>query len=406
MKRRYHCSAALAAALVLSAAGCGRQDTATGADAGQPWMAAGAVPAADAGAPQPQAGGPAPALPPIPPPPDTSHMQPAQIVDTGFGQPLVAADLQVPAGWQVVGGIGWHDSTPCVGNQMQLAWSAIAPDSLTAIEKLPGFTWQVAGTEAQFNPCPSAPFQGARQFLEATATRLRPGWQLIGYEDLTGEVMRQVAAGGGQAQGQWDAGRLTIAYSDAGGVPMHEALTAAVGFSRTGSSVVGGTAVVDAHRAPAGRLDLDLVQRVGDTMRLNPQWTDAMRQRQQSNLERYHAGIASSINDWHQREMAAINARGMAERHAIRMRTSQEVGQIYGAIAANTSATSDRMHATTMSGIGEYNRFQGVGGTEVRGSIHGGSRMFQDTSDPGRTFSTSDPYARAPSGYVELQRVP
>lgn len=349
---------------------------------------------------------PMPTMPPMPPPPDTSRLQPAQIVDRhGFGQAMVAAELQIPAGWQVVGGVGWNDATPCVGNRLQMGWSAIAPDSLTAIEKLPGFTWQVQGTEQQFNPCPSAPFRSAREFLEATALRLRPGSRVLGYEDLTQQVMQQMQAAGGQAQARWDAGRIRIAYRDQGGVDMEEVMVAAVAFTRVGDSLVGGTAVVDAHRAPAGRLEPDLVQRVGATVVFDPQWAQAMRQRQQSALSRHHEGIRASINDWHNREMAAINARGAADRHAIRMRGNQETAAIYGAIAANSSATSDRMHATTMSGIGGYDRYAGADGTEVRNSIHHGPRVFQDTSRPEQAMSTSDPYATPPSGMVELERM-
>lgn len=357
------------------------------------------MPAAPQGMPQ---AAPMQPMPPMPPPPDTRSLQPAQIVDqTGFSQPMVAANLQIPVGWQVVGGISWNDSTGCAGNMLQMGWSAIAPDSLTAIEKLPGFAWQIQGREQQYNPCPSAPFTSARQFLEATASRLRPGSQMIGYEDLTQVVQQQMQASGNSGQGRWDAGRIKIAYRDQGGVPMEEVLTAAVGF--IGNS--GGTAVVDAHRAPAGRLDMDLVQRVGATVQLDQQWAQAMQQRTQVAMQRHHDNINASINDWSNRVIAAQNARGAADRHAIRMRTNQEVSGIYSAIAINTSATTDRMHATTMSAVGEYNRYAGTDGSEVQSSIHGGSRVFQSNSDPSQAISTDDPYYN-PSGATELERIP
>ena len=342
----------------------------------------------------------------MPPPLDTSRMQPAQIIDqNGFGQPMVAADVQVPAGWQTVGGVSWNDNTNCVANQLQLGWSAMAPDSLTAVEILPGFNWQVSGTEIQMNPCPAAPWRSTREFLEATVQRTRPGARVLGYERLADveQRMAQSAQANPQAQLRHDAGRLLIGYAK-DGVAMQELLSAAITFSSMQGNVVAGTATISSLRAPEGRLDRDLGKRIGDSMRANPQWMQAMQQRSMASLQRYDNAQRSSINDWHHRQMAIINARGAADRAAIRMRGNQEVAGIYSAIAANSSATSDRMHKTTMSGVQQVDNYAGVDGSTVQASIHGGDRVFQDTANPGNAYATDAPYAEAPAGYVELQR--
>ena len=342
----------------------------------------------------------------MPPPLDTSRMQPAQIIDqNGFGQPMVAADVQVPAGWQTVGGVSWNDNTNCVANQLQLGWSAMAPDSLTAVEILPGFNWQVAGTEIQMNPCPAAPWRSTREFLEATVQRTRPGARVLGYERLADveQRMAQSAQANPQARLRHDAGRLLIGYAK-DGVAMQELLSAAITFSSMQGNVVAGTATISSLRAPEGRLDRDLGKRIGDSMRANPQWMQAMQQRSMASLQRYDNAQRSSINDWHHRQMAIINARGAADRAAIRMRGNQEVAGIYSAIAANSSATSDRMHKTTMSGVQQVDNYAGVDGSTVQASIHGGDRVFQDTANPGNAYATDAPYAEAPAGYVELQR--
>lgn len=91
-------------------------------------------------------------------------------------------------------------------------------------------------------------------------------------------------------------------------------------------------------------------------------------------------------------------ARGAADRVAVRMRTGQEVAGIRNAIAANTRATSDRMHAATVSGINEADNCAGVDGGSLQAGIHGGSRVFQDTGNPGNAYSTDAPYAQPPSG--------
>ena len=394
-------SQGLAAALVVALAGCAQGGAAPVAtQEGQ------AMTQAAASLPEPAAPASAQAQAPAPPPLDTTRLQAAQIVDSnGFGQPMVAADLQVPVGWQTVGGISWNDSTNCIANQLQVGWGAVAPDSLTAIEILPGFNWQVSGTEIQMNPCPAAPYRSTREFLMATVQKTRPGAQVLDYQQLPDVEQRMAQGGQGnpQAQLRHDAGRLLIGYSK-DGVSMQEMLTAAVTFSSMQGNIVAGTATIHALRAPAGRLDFQLGQRVADTMRPNPQWMQAMQQRSMANLQRYSSAQRNSINDWHNRQMAIINARGAADRAAIRMRGNQEVAGIYNAIASNSSATSDRMHATTMSGIQEVNNYSGVDGGTVQASIHGGDRVFQDASNPNNAYSTDAPYAEPASGYVELER--
>ena len=154
-----------------------------------------------------------------------------------------------------------------------------------------------------------------------------------------------------------------------------------------------------------GRLDTALGQRVTATMRPNPQWMQAMQQRSMANLQRYSAAQRNSIDDWHNRQMAIINARGAADRAAIRMRTNREVAGIYNAIAANTSATNDAIHRRTLEGVGEYNSYAGTDGSAVQSSIHGGDRVFQSNSDPSVAYSTDDPY-HDPAGATELQQQP
>src|SRR5690606_14342944 len=86
--------------------------------------------------------------PSAPPPLETGRLASVQIVDqAGFGRPMPAMHLQVPAGWQATGGVTWNDNANCYANMVQVAWSAIGPDSLSVIEVMPDFGWQVAGTQ-------------------------------------------------------------------------------------------------------------------------------------------------------------------------------------------------------------------------------------------------------------------
>lgn len=399
--------------LAVALGGCGgggQDEMANGPTPPQPWPQAAAAQSGDPGLQaslpvSPAQGG--AALPPMPPPLDTRLGQQVSIVDqAGFGQPVTAATVAIPAGWQSGGGITWNNDTSCFNNQMQFNWSAIGPDSLTVIAIIPGFNWQVQGSQNPENPCPIAPFRSNQDFLTAVAQKLRPGVRILGYEKRPDLEQKAAQYTSQELQGGHnDAGQLSLTYVH-DGVVMEEVLISNTSFSMNAGGAMGAVSALYAVRAPKGRLDVGLAQRVADTMQPNPQYIVAVKQRISENIGRWRGQRSQAINDWHNREMASINARGNADRHAVRMRGNQETASIYNAIAANTSATNDLMHATTMSGVGGYDRYRGVDGTEVRNPIHNGPRVFQNTNDPNQTVSTNDPYARAPDGYQELERQP
>lgn len=359
----------------------------------------------------------APLRPPAPPPPDASRLVAAEIVDqSGFGRPMAALRLQVPAGWQTTGGIKWNDAANCYANMVQPGWAAIAPDSLSVIEVMPGFGWQVSGTQMQTDPCPVAPHGTAREFLEAVALASRPGARILDHADRPAWARRTEQRMDAQMRqlgqrlvpGQTrtvEAGSLLVAFQH-DGIEMREVLSAVVSFVTLNGHRSGQAATVVSYRAPSGRLDMALAERVATTLEEDPRWLDLALPRVKRNIDAYFAGQRRRIDEWHSRQMAIIDARGRAERHAIRMRNNQEVANIYSAIAANTSATSDVIHRRGLEAIGEYNTYAGTGGTTVRSSIHDGNRVMQSTHDPRNAYSTDDPYSQPPSGYVELERVP
>lgn len=320
----------------------------------------------------------------------------------------LAETLMIPADWQIVGGVRWNDATGCPGLMVQRTWTAIGPDSLTSVAVLPGFNWQHAGTEIPTSACPVAPFRTLRELLQATAGQLHADARILDYEDTTAQHQAELAAAGAQPTVQpppeTEAGRILVAYRDAEGIEMREILSASMNTFRMQGNVVSNVPSIAAQRAPDGRLDPAIGSRILATSKADPQWLTRFQQRSKRNMDRFFSQQRQQIDQWHQRQMAMINARGMADRHAIRMRTNQEVANIYGSIAASNSATSDRMHRRSLEAIGEYNSYSGVGGSTVQSSIHGGDRVFQSTNDPSQAFSTSAPYAAPPAGYVELER--
>ena len=331
-------------------------------------------------------------------------VRPVEIVDAaGFGQPVVAAVAEIPEGWQAEGGVRWNRETNCVTNQLQLAWRATSPDGSEIVEILPGFNWQVQGTAIQMNPCPAMPFATARDFLTAVVEQNRPGARILQYRDRP-----DLAQPGAQASQNpnvrvhQEAGQILIAYAD-GGREVRETLGTTVAFSNAGGNVVGGTAMVFAQRAPAGALDFALGDRIAKSLRPNPQWLAMMREAGTQAANRFASDQSVAINDWHNRRMAAISARGAADRAAISANTAREVAAINNATYQNTQGTNERIQAQTLEGIGEYNRYRGIDGGEIRSSIHGGDRVLQMSN--GDAFSTSDPYLN-PAGSTELERIP
>jgi hypothetical protein len=297
-------------------------------------------------------------------------VQTIEIMDpAGFGQPMIAATVDIPGGWRAEGGAGWNRTTNCVTNQLQLAWRAMSRDGDEAVEILPGFNWQVQGTEVGMNPCPAAPFASTRDFLQAVVQQKRPGARVLQYRDRPDLASATTSAAGSAAQVRQEAGQILIAYAH-DGRDFRETLSTTVTFSNLGGNVVAGTGMVFAHRAPSGALDFALGERIAASMRPNRQWLDMMNRSGSGAIRQYSELQHSAIEDWNNREMARINARGAAERAAISANTLRDVAAINAETHADTVATNDHIEAQNLEAIGEYSRYRGTDGGEVRSSIH------------------------------------
>ncbi|MCZ2292299.1 MAG: hypothetical protein LC125_10170 [Burkholderiales bacterium] len=332
--------------------------------------------------------------------------QEVAIVDLqGFGQAMNAATLEIPAGWQVQGGVSWERSDPCVGNHLRIAWTAAAPDGSEAFEVMHPFTWQLQGRSVQMNPCPVLPLASARDFLMAVVQQRRAGARVLDYRerpDLAAQAEAQAAPLPAGMQRRIEVGELLVAYAAPGG-EMQERFWTSVSFSAVQSSVMGNAGVVYAQRRLGGPPDAELGARIAASMKPNAQWLALMRDSGMSAEQRYSSHQRRQIDQWHAREMARINAQGAADRAAIRAQTQRELSAIQAQTYANTQATNDRMHRRTLEGIGEYNTYRDTSGNPVQSSIHGGNRVLQHRD--GSFSSTNDPYYQPP-GSTELRRVP
>lgn len=333
-----------------------------------------------------------------------ASIQKVDIVDIGgFAEPTLAATLEIPADWRAQGAVTWNRGTHCVTNKVRFEWRARSPDDLQGFEVMPAYNWQVRGTQIAMNPCPVQPFRSTREFLETVVQLRRAGARVLQYRD------RPDVAAAAQAEAQpnprvrtrIEAGQLLIAYQSLG-VEFREVLGTTVTFTELQGNIVGGTSMTLAHRAPNGRLDFDLGERIVRSFRYDPQWAQRMVASLTASEKQFSSGQSKAIAQWHAREMARISAQGEADRAAIRAAAGRDVARINAATNANTQTTNDTIHRRTMEGIGEYNTYAGDNGSTVRSSIHGGQRVLSDGN--GATFSTNDPYFN-PAGSRELQRV-
>jgi hypothetical protein len=339
---------------------------------------------------------------------DAIHEEPAasvalvqtQIMDqAGFGQPMVAAYAQIPGNWQTRGGVAWDRSTECVANHLRLNWLAASPDGRQAMELMPGYSWQVQGTDIPMNPCPPLAIRTTQQFLQMIAQRY-PNVRVLSYRERPEYVTQPQQPPGLRVQ--MSAGELLIAYQQ-GPVEVRELLTTTLNISEAQGNICINSPVVYAYRVAGDTPDPQVSDRFIQSLKLEPQWQAQVQQTSSQLIAQIAERQRQSIATWHANQMARINARDAADRAQIRMQTNREVAQIYSNIWSNSQATDDRIQRRTLEGIGGYNTYADPSnGGVVRESTQY-DRVLR-TQDGGY-ISTNDPYLN-PAGSEELQRIP
>ena len=335
----------------------------------------------------------------------SAGLQQVPVQDLRSGE--TALTVSLPAGWRIEGGVGWDEGTQCMSNRMRIQYRALSADGSQGYEVLPGYTWQVPGGTVDMNPCPVLPVTTARQWLTALVQQQRPGARVLEYRDRPDQAAQLEAAARANPAPPagftytYDAGQALIAFQQ-DGRDMREVLSTSVTTSRVQGSVNASAGLTTAMRAPAGQLDFATAERIASSARPNPHWFASVTGR----LNAAESGRARAQSDgiatWHAGEMSRINARGAADRAAIRSQTRNDLYAIGQETYAGTQATNDTIHRQNMEGIGEYDSYRGTDGDTVRSSIHGGDRVLQRAD--GSAFSTDDPYYN-PAGSTELEQV-
>jgi hypothetical protein len=327
--------------------------------------------------------------------PTVDALRPISVTDAaGFGQPMTAMNVDIPAGWNAEGGVDWDQSVECPWNGPRMRWSASSPDGLHGIAIFPEMGWQVAsGPIDQFDPCPSAPMASPRDYLEFVMRGARPNARVISYRDrpelvaAVNENQRQqpVSPLGAITH---HAGELLIGYSLQGHEMRETLIVAMTRVPLAGGAMAANTQITLAVRAPDGLLDFGFVERVRSSLRPDEAWMTRRAEWAMAKWQQARQRAAQSIDAWHQRRMNEITLAGMTQRHQIRMDTIAQIGQINNRIVASTSATNERIHAATIDAVQEVQPWRDPSsGQQVDLSIHY-SNAWQ--LEDGRQFLTND----------------
>lgn len=327
--------------------------------------------------------------------PTAESLQSVAITDpAGFGQPMTAMTIAIPAGWSAEGGVEWDQAVECPWNGPRMRWSASSPDGLHGIAIFPEMGWQVAtGPIDQFDPCPSAPMASPRDYLEFVMRGSRPNARVISYRDrpeLVAQVnenqKRQPVSPLGAITHH--AGELLIGYALQGHEMRETLIVAMTRVPLAGGAMAANTQITLAVRAPDGLLDFGFAERVRSSLRPDETWMTRRGEWAMAKWQQARQRAAQSIDAWHQRRMSEITLAGMTQRHQIRMDTIAQIGRINSQVVANTSATNDRIHAATIDAVQEVQPWRDPSsGQQVDLSIHY-SNAWQ--LDDGRQFLTND----------------
>lgn len=303
------------------------------------------------------------------------RVQKADVIDqSGFGRPMVAATVMIPAGWQTQGGVLWiQNMTGCGKKTPHFAWRATSPDGMSTMEILPEENWSgsnqyVAGMPQQ--TCPNIQIQTAKEYIHTWVQYNRPGARVLDYRDRYDTVaeldkqlkqmQQQQPPMPGIEMRQWiEGGQALIGYNQQG-TEMRELIGIAVIFTLTRMQGVMPGEIAEyltistlpgfSMRAPDGRLDFKMAEMLRKSGRPDPQWQAKMAQ--------------------HYRKMSQINTKGAMDRSKIISRTYSEISAMQHDSWKKKNASDDYL---------QRERVEAIRGTETYNDPSGGTIELDNT---------------------------
>jgi hypothetical protein len=292
-------------------------------------------------------------------PKDALRMRSEDIIDpNGFGRPITAASILIPADWKTSGGVVWKVNTRGCGRAgTSFEWSAASPDGLTRVDILPEEFWSGSSLRTQMNSqCPNVWLTSVREALAAYVDNYRPGARVRNFRprpDINKKFsgLNQKSVSQHAEMSSWvDAGEVIVDYNYQG-QQIEELIVLLVVFRLNKIAGVSPgeiqqflnieTAPAFSMRAIRGKLDLKLAEAIRSSATPNPQWQGLMAQ--------------------HRQKMAAINRKGAADRHRIKMQSYADIGDIINKGYQSRQAIKDRGFEKTIQGIQEVATYSNTG---------------------------------------------
>jgi hypothetical protein len=282
----------------------------------------------------------------------------------GWGQPIIAYTMLVPADWKVQGGIRWNGAYHCMSSEMITNRLQItSPDGRYGFEMFPDYSanWYQDPMIAQFQErdraqgqpvCPLARPFNARDFITGIfLPGFRPGAQVVSvqrnpapakalYDQImqyTGAMLRQ-----NNAQISTDAAKVLLRYRGTEEMVMATTLVTSASMQSPTAMLQGRTAnamvytsnssKVVSYRAPAGELRSmeRLYAAMLSSIHINPAWQNAVQQ------------VKLRIQN--------IKYKGALDRQRIMSNAMNEIGEMHMKTWQHEQASQDRIaHLWTQS---------------------------------------------------------
>lgn len=292
------------------------------------------------------------------------HVQELQFIDReGFGKPLLARSMMVPAGWRQQAAVKWSRTLERCGMPFQLEMQAQSADGISAITLAPYEIWGMTSPPTD-DGCRRANFTTAEQYLRDWVQRQRPGAQWLDYRlrpERSQPVMQQGDAS--LSMRRWtETGQALIGYG-VNGRAVRESLAVTVSFNGIQTQMAGmrtqalyGEAKgVLTWRAPEGQLDFEQFDVMWGTMVAGYEWSMLVKQGMDkiaADNQRTAAAISGIVA-----QTSMDTLRHMAQRGEDARRTREQIQATWNAGVAARDSADDRMHRERIRAVREVEHY-------------------------------------------------
>ncbi len=313
------------------------------------------------------------------------RLSPSSIVDhSGFGQPIVAATLFIPHGWQQQGGIAWGNQHACT-NGYAFNWFAVSADESSGLAVVPQQAWEWNDRGQIGKPgCSLLQIESLEQYIQLVLPQVIPNAEITGFRprpDLAQELASLNTENHTDFQSvvsQVSTGEAEFVF-DKNGVTTRGIFVAAVNFTRIRTG--GGQFSVMIHNlngyalpayiayAPADKFDPAVFEAVRRSFLVNPAWESQIAQ--------------------HNLVIDRQNREGIMARAKIHSDAMEDIARIQQQTWENQSKSSDyraREFIEYVRDVETYNDSDQVGGQVQLSSAYDHAWKLDD----GSYFLTND----------------